>query len=68
MGKNLKTHLDNILNNLCDTTPRQIFLTAAQKMHFAFCPVAGKQADSLGKCARYDTSMASDWTLTNPQF
>lgn len=36
MGKNLKTHLDNILNSLCDTTPRQIFLTAAQKMRFAF--------------------------------
>lgn len=34
--KNLKIHLDNILNNLCDTTPRQMFLEAAYKMHSAF--------------------------------
>lgn len=27
--QNLKIYLDNILNNLCDSTPRQIFLTAA---------------------------------------
>lgn len=34
--KNLKIHLDNILNNLCDTTPGEMFPKAALKMRSAF--------------------------------
>lgn len=34
--KNLKIHLDNILNNLCDTTLREMFLEAADYMRSAF--------------------------------